>query len=72
MIEETDNQELEIFEDVVNEYLIQVRELEYSLVHFIKKSNKSTALQVRNVQRELSSAAKEFKTLSINYFGDKA
>ena len=63
------NQELSELEDVVNSYLQEVRELEYSIVHFIKKSNKSTALQVRNVQRTLNNVSKDFKKLSITFFG---
>lgn len=66
MIEE--NKELEQFEDLVNDYLIAVRKLEYSLVHFIEKSNKSTALAVRNVQRNIVDLGKQFKDSSIDIF----
>ena len=60
--------DLEHFESVVNDYLRSVRELEYALVHFIKKSNKTTALGVRNLQREVAKYAKEYKDTSISFF----
>jgi len=69
MPDTTENIELEEFETIVNDYLTEVRELEYSILHFIKKSNKTTALQVRNSQRMLLPLSKEFKRLSINFFG---
>lgn len=64
---ETDK-ELEKFTEIVNDYLIQVRELEYMLVHFVHKSNKTTALEVRNCQRELTRLSKNFKDFSIKFF----
>ncbi len=59
---------LDDLETAVNSYLINVRELEYHIVHFIKKSNKSTALNVRNQQRLVVDSGKLFKTLSIKFF----
>jgi hypothetical protein len=60
--------DLEHFEEIVNKYLIAVKELEYTLTHFIKKSNKTTALTVRNSHRDVINAGKEFKTSSIDFF----
>jgi hypothetical protein len=62
------SQDIEKLEAIVNDYLFQIRELEYSLMHFIKKSNKSTALDVRNKQRELNKIAKDYKNESIAFF----
>jgi spermidine synthase len=55
-------------ESIVNDYLFTIRELEYSVMHFIKKSNKSTALDVRNKQRAVIKMAKDYKNESIDFF----
>lgn len=60
--------DLEHFEEIVNDYLISVKELEYALVHFIKKSNKTTALGVRNAHRDVLKLGKDFKDGSIDFF----
>jgi hypothetical protein len=60
-------EELEI---VTNDYLDVIRELEYKLVHFIKKTNKSTALDVRNVARDVNKKQADFKKISIAFYKD--
>lgn len=60
--------EIEQLENVSNEYLHNARELVYAILHFIKKSNKSTALAIRNANREVVKSGKEFKDISIPFF----
>ncbi len=59
---------LEGLGDITNDLLYQIRECEYMVVHFMKKTNKSTALDVRNVSRELSKLQKKFKDVSIAFY----
>lgn len=58
-------------ERITNEYLDAVRELEYTLEHFIRKTNKTTALNVRNTSRVVERLKKEFKRISIEIFNKK-
>lgn len=60
---------LDELEEITNNYLSEVRELEYAITHFMKKTNKSTALAVRNLQRSLTETTKEFKRITLSYFG---
>jgi len=55
---------------VTNNLLDTVRELEYFIAHFIKKTNKSTALDVRNCSREVTALLKSYKDKSIAYYKD--
>ncbi len=59
---------LEGLGDITNDLLYQIRECEYTVVHFMKKTNKSTALDVRNVSRELGKLQKKFKDVSIAFY----
>lgn len=60
---------LEELEEIVNQYLTDVHELEYAIMHFMKKTNKSTALAVRNAQRAVTNTSKDFKRTSLSFFG---
>lgn len=62
---------LEKLENITNEFLDTIRLLEYQVMHFIQKTNKSTALDVRNCSRDLSSLQKKFKDISIEFYKDE-
>jgi hypothetical protein len=55
-------------ENATDELLIFLNEATYRVEHFIRKSNKSTALDVRNTLRQVDEVKKAFKDHSIAYF----
>jgi hypothetical protein len=70
MDESIENENLQELEEIINDCLNEVHELEYAIMHFMKKTNKSTALAVRNSLRSMNNCSKEFKRISIEYFGN--
>ncbi len=60
--------EVKDLEVATNDYLSQIQEVQYLLEHFLRKTNKSTALEVRNAGRQLDAAKKTFKAVSIGTF----
>ena len=65
------NTSLEKLETITNDLLDTIREFEYQVMHFIKKTNKSTALDVRNCSRDLTGLQKKFKDISIEFYKDE-
>lgn len=57
-------------ENVSNDLLLKAQDFVYTITHFINKTNKSTALDVRKASRELSKLQKEFKSISIDFYKD--
>ena len=58
--------------DITNDLLAHVREMEYTICHFMKKTNRSTALEVRTVLRDINKFQKKYKDSSIAYFEKEA
>ena len=59
---------LDVLTNVTHELLFQINEVQYYITHFIKKTNKSTALDVRNSMRDITKLHKNFKDATIKYF----
>lgn len=59
---------LDTLTNITNDLLLQIREVEYYITHFMKKTNKSTALDVRNSMRDIIKLQKSFKDITIKYF----
>lgn len=60
--------ELVDLENISNELLSQAQELVYTITHFMKKTNQSTALDVRRVIRNISKSQKDFKDNTIIFY----
>ena len=55
-------------ENKTSELLTFLHEMVYSVEHFVRKTNKSTSLEVRNNLRKLRDVSNGFKNASIKYF----
>jgi len=60
---------LDSLTNITHELLFQINEVQYYINHFIKKTNRSTALDVRNSMRDITKLHKNFKDATIKYFG---
>lgn len=61
---------VDALQNATEEILNGCYDLTYTLEHFIRKSNKSTALDVRNTLRKFEDLKKQFRDTSIGYFKD--
>ena len=64
-----DNKQLEL-EKATEALLNNLHEMVYLVEHFIRKTNKSTALDVRNGLRDVKIVTNTFKNTSIAFFKD--